>query len=190
MAGGSLADLNYGRRARRSCPRWSSTLRTYADRGASSASAFEPRPLVFDMLTILMSSTLRLLVVEEFMRTIRTTAGVFGIALFAAVMSGAGLPVAADAPIDQEVLIAREAAWRAFYDGDVTALREILPEEFIGINMNDGPFADRAKILDASRAFHERGGRLVRLAFPETLAQRFSDVTVIIRTTYVGLMCY
>jgi len=119
------------------------------------------------------------IVVEAFMRTIRTTAGVFGIALFAAVMSGTGLQVAADAAIDPEVLVAREAAWRAFYDGDVKALRESLPEDFIGINMNDGPFADRAKTLDASRAFHERGGRLVRLAFPETQAQRFGDVVVL-----------
>src|SRR5262249_48244903 len=113
------------------------------------------------------------------MRTIRTTTGVFGIALFAAVMSGTGLQVAADAAIEPEGLVAREAAWRAFYDGDVKALRESLPEDFIGINMNDGPFADRTKTLDASRAFHERGGRLVRLAFPETQAQRFGDVVVL-----------
>jgi hypothetical protein len=113
------------------------------------------------------------------MGTIRTTSGVFGIALLAAVMSGAGSQVAAGAAIDPEVLVAREAAWRAFYDGDVKALGEVLPEEFIGIGMNDAPFADRAKILDASRAFHERGGRLVRLVFPETLAQRFGDVVVL-----------
>jgi Domain of unknown function (DUF4440) len=113
------------------------------------------------------------------MGTIRTISGVFGIALLAAVMSGAGSQVAAGAAIDPEVLVAREAAWRAFYDGDVKALGEVLPEEFIGIGMNDAPFADRAKILDASRAFHERGGRLVRLAFPETQAQRFGDVVVL-----------
>src|SRR4029453_9570194 len=45
--------------------------------------------------------------------------------------------------------------------------------------INDAPFADRAKILDASRAFYERGGRLVRLVFPETQAQRFGDVVVL-----------
>jgi ketosteroid isomerase-like protein len=113
------------------------------------------------------------------MGTIRTTSGVFGIALLAAVMSGAGSQVAAGAAIDPEVLVAREAAWRAFYDGDVKALGELLPEEVIAIGMNDAPFADRAKILDASRAFHERGGRLVRLVFPETQAQRFGDVVVL-----------
>src|SRR5262249_35657124 len=119
------------------------------------------------------------IVVEAIMRTMRTTAGVFGIALFAAVISGTGLQGGADGAIDSEVLVAREAARGAFFDGAVEGRRESLPEEFIGINMNDGPFADRAKILDASRAFHERGGRLVRLAFPETQAQRFGDVVVL-----------
>jgi ketosteroid isomerase-like protein len=113
------------------------------------------------------------------MKTIRTTACVFGIVLLAAVMSASGSRVAADAAIDPEVLVAREAAWRAFYDGDVKALGDVLPEDFIGINMNDGPFANRAQILDAARVFRERGGRLVRLSFPETQAQRFGDVVVL-----------
>ena len=113
------------------------------------------------------------------MKTIRTTACVCGIVLIAAVMSASGSRVAADAAIDPEVLVAREAAWRAFYDGDVTALGDVLPEDFIGINMNDAPFANRAQMLDASRVFRERGGRLVRLTFPETQAQRFGDVVVL-----------
>ncbi len=79
------------------------------------------------------------------MRTLRTTARVFGIALLAA----------------------------------MKALGEMLPEEFIGINMNAGPFTNRDKVLDAARAFRERGGRLVRLTFPETQAQRYGDVVVL-----------
>jgi hypothetical protein len=47
---------------------------------------------------------------ETFMETFRTTSGVFGIALLAAVMSGAGSQVATGAAIDPEVLVAREAA--------------------------------------------------------------------------------
>ena len=73
------------------------------------------------------------------MGTIRTTSGVLGIALLAAVMSGAGSQVAAGAAIDPEVLVAREATWRAFYDGDVKTLGDQLPEDFIGTNMNDSP---------------------------------------------------
>lgn len=113
------------------------------------------------------------------MRSIRATAGVFGIALLAAVLSTSYSHVAADAVIDQEVLAAREAAWRAYFGGDVKALGDLLPQEFIGISMNDAPFADRAKTLEGARAFRERGGRLVRLAFPETQAQRSGDVVVL-----------
>jgi ketosteroid isomerase-like protein len=104
---------------------------------------------------------------------------VFRIALLAAVISASGSRVAANEAIDPEVLVAREAAWRAFYDGDVKALGDLLPEDFIGINMNDSPFTNRAKVLDASRAFRERGGRLVSLTFPETQAQRYGDVVVL-----------
>jgi len=59
------------------------------------------------------------------MKTIRTTACVFGIVLLAAVMSAPGSRVAADAAIDPEVLVAREAAWRAFCDGAVKALSDV-----------------------------------------------------------------
>jgi len=116
---------------------------------------------------------------EAFMKTLRTSAQVFGIALLATVMSVPGSRVAAEVAIDPEVLVARDAAWRAFYDGDVKALGDVLPKDFIGINMNDGPFVNRAQVLDAARAFRERGGRLIRLTFPETQAQRFGDVVVL-----------
>ena len=113
------------------------------------------------------------------MKSIRTTGPVFGMALLAAVMSASCSPVAANPPIDQGVLAAREAAWRSFFGGDVKALGDLLPEGFIGLGMNDGPFADRAMTLDDARAFREGGGQLVRLAFPETQAQRFGDVVVL-----------
>jgi Domain of unknown function (DUF4440) len=113
------------------------------------------------------------------MRTIRITAPLFGTALLATVISASCSRVAAKAEIDQEVLVAREAAWRAYFAGDVKTLVDLLPEEFIGIGMNDGPFTNRAKTLDGARAFREGGGRLVRIAFPETQAQRFGDVVVL-----------
>lgn len=113
------------------------------------------------------------------MGTIRKRAWVFGIALLAGGMSASRAPVVADTAIDQEVLAAREGAWRAYFAGDVKALGDLLPQEFIGIGMNDGPFGDRAQTLEGARAFAERGGRLVGLAFPETQAQRFGDVVVL-----------
>jgi hypothetical protein len=63
--------------------------------------------------------------------------------------------VASNGPIDPEVLVVREAAWRAYFGGDVKALGDMLPAEFIGIGMNDAPFMDRSGALDASGAFRE-----------------------------------
>lgn len=110
------------------------------------------------------------------MKTVVTTAAAFGIALLAAGTPG-GSPAAS--AIDSEVLTAREAAWRAYFAGDVKTLGDLLPDDFIGISMDDVPFADRATTLDGSRKFHEGGGRLVKLAFPDTRAQRFGDVIVL-----------
>ena len=112
------------------------------------------------------------------MKMIRTTAYGLGIALIAAVAASNSHPAATTA-IDQDVLTAREAAWRAYFAGDVKTLGDLLPEEFIGISMDDTPFADRPTTLDGARAFREKGGRLVRLAFPDTQAQRFGDVVVL-----------
>jgi hypothetical protein len=81
--------------------------------------------------------------------------------------------------IDRDVLIAREAAWRAYFGGDVQTLGDLLPPEFIGIGMNEGPFTDRATTLAGARAFKEKGGRLIHLTFPETRAQRFGDAVVL-----------
>lgn len=113
------------------------------------------------------------------MTTTRTTAHVLGIPLLAAAMSASCSPVTAAAAIDKQVLTAREAAWRAYFGGDVKTLGDLLSEEFIGIGMQDAPFTDRAQTLDGARAFHARGGQLIRLAFPETRAQRFGEAVVL-----------
>jgi ketosteroid isomerase-like protein len=109
----------------------------------------------------------------------RITSGVVGAALLATILSGPRSDVAARAGVDPGVLAAREAAWRAYFAGDVKALGDLLPPEFIGLDMTDGPFTDRATTLANARAFQQAGGRLVRLAFPETQAQQFGDVVVL-----------
>lgn len=86
---------------------------------------------------------------------------------------------AAEPPIDPELLAARETAWRAFFAGDVKTLGDLLPADFIGINMGDSPFSDRAHALDDSKAFAASGGRLVSLSFPETRAQQVGDVVIL-----------
>ena len=109
------------------------------------------------------------------MKSSRLTAGVLGLMLLAApAWSGQ-----AERAIDPDILAAREKAWRAYFDGDTRVLGALLPPEFIGINMNDGPFVDLAAALDGARQFRESGGRLISLAFPETRAQRFGDVVVL-----------
>jgi hypothetical protein len=113
------------------------------------------------------------------MKSIRHQARVFAVALLAALMPVASSSAAADAAIDQEVLAARELAWRAYFGGDVEALGDLLPPEFIGIGMSDGPFANLRTTLTGAREFRERGGRLLRLEFPETRAQRMGDVVVL-----------
>ena len=82
------------------------------------------------------------------------------------------------ATLDPEVLRLREAAWRAYFAGDEVALGDMLPADFIGINMAGGPFVTREKALEQARSFRASGGRLVSLEFPETLAQRYGDVMI------------
>lgn len=83
------------------------------------------------------------------------------------------------APVDDDVLPLREAAWRAWFAGDEPALRRMLPADFIGIGMAAGPFATLATTIEQSHAFADAGGRLTRLEFPETRAQRDGDVIVL-----------
>ncbi len=95
------------------------------------------------------------------------------------VASSAAASAPAAGNVDREVLELREAAWRAWFAGDEATLRRMLPPEFIGIDMGDGPFASLEATVEESRAFHAKGGRLVSLEFPETRAQRHGDVLVL-----------
>ena len=101
------------------------------------------------------------------------------LAVVAVVLAAGVTPVTADVPIDPALLAAREAAWRAWFGGDVAALGELLPPEFTGIAWSDVPFSNRAETLAASTAFKDGGGRLLRLSFPQTQAQQFGDVVVL-----------
>src|SRR5262245_46004543 len=113
------------------------------------------------------------------MKSVQMTGVAAGILLLGAMVSGVRAGSPQSTPLDPEVLAVREKAWRAYFAGDVKSLGDMLPPEFIGIGMNDGPFSDRATTLDGSRAFHEKGGRLVTLTFPETRSQKFGDIVVL-----------
>ncbi len=83
-----------------------------------------------------------------------------------------------------ELLEARESVWRAWFAGDVDALRELVPEETIAIEPDSGDWADLAEIMRRSRTFIDSGAKLVRLEFPVTQIQAFGPVAILY-TTYL-----
>jgi hypothetical protein len=111
------------------------------------------------------------------MRKLSRALAVAGLTLLAGASRLAAAPP--ETAIDAEVLKLRESAWRAWFAGDVATLGAMLPPEFIGINMQAGPFSTLERTLEESRAFHAQGGRLTGLEFPETQAQRYGDVLVL-----------
>jgi len=60
----------------------------------------------------------------------------------------------------------------------------MLPDDTLAINSGDGPWQDRAGILEGARQFAASGGKLVRLEFPRTEIRRYGQ-TAIIYTTYL-----
>ena len=117
------------------------------------------------------------------MGILRAPIAVMGLVVFGTAVMLSGPPVSqatepAVAAIDPEVLQLREKAWRAYFAGDEATLGAMLPPDFIGINMFDGPFVTRDKALEQARSLRASGGRLVSLEFPETRAQRYGDVMI------------
>jgi Domain of unknown function (DUF4440) len=82
-------------------------------------------------------------------------------------------------PVDPDVLALREAAWRAWFAGDEAALKPMLPPEFIGLSWGGGEWDDVTRTIAGSKEFKGSGGKLTRLAFPETRAQRYGDVVIL-----------
>jgi hypothetical protein len=83
-----------------------------------------------------------------------------------------------------ELLAAREAAWRAFYDPDTTALERVLGPELIAIQESDADWPDRGQLVALARRLKELDVRLIRLEFPRTEIQRYGD-TAILYYTYI-----
>ena len=104
---------------------------------------------------------------------------VLGLAVGGAVRGPKPAPARSVTDVDKEVLEVREAAWRAWFNGDEKALGDLLPPEFIGIGAHGYEMSDRAKVLEASRAFKAAGGRLVSLSFADNHAQRYGDTLIL-----------
>src|SRR5687768_6104347 len=64
-----------------------------------------------------------------------------------------------DSTVRAQLIVARDAVWRAYFAGDSAALVRLLPEPMIGMGET------RAEIIANSRAFARGGGRLEKLEF-------------------------
>jgi ketosteroid isomerase-like protein len=80
---------------------------------------------------------------------------------------------------DRELLQVREAVWRAWFAGDVTSLKELVPVETIVISGGEKEWKNQADVLQSAAEFHAQGGKLVRLEFPRTEVQHFGDVAIV-----------
>jgi len=86
--------------------------------------------------------------------------------------------LAAQKPVDQQLLQTREAVWRAWFAGDVATLQKLVPRETIVISSGERKWKNRTDVIAGAEAFHAEGGRLVRLEFPRTEVQHFGSVAV------------
>lgn len=80
---------------------------------------------------------------------------------------------------DAELLKVRETVWRAWFAGDVTLLRQLVPADTIVISAGDKEWKNQAEVLSEAAQFHSSGARLIRLEFPKTLIQHFGNVAII-----------
>jgi hypothetical protein len=95
---------------------------------------------------------------------------------------------AAAEPTDQvrkELLEAREAAWRSFFEDDpAAAIERILGPEVIAIQENGERWENRGRLVAMAKAMKAQSVRLTHLEFPRTEIQLFGD-TAILYYTYV-----
>jgi ketosteroid isomerase-like protein len=80
---------------------------------------------------------------------------------------------------DDELLKVRESVWRAWFAGDLTLLRKLVPNDTVVISSGDKNWKDQAAVLREAAAFHASGGRLTRLEFPKTEVQHFGNVAIV-----------
>ena len=84
--------------------------------------------------------------------------------------------------VRQEILDAREAAWRAWFENDEERLARFLPDDAVGIGAEDAQFAGRDEALASAKEFAAAGLELVRLAFPKTEIRLYRDIAVLYST--------
>jgi ketosteroid isomerase-like protein len=76
------------------------------------------------------------------------------------------------------LLAAREAVWRAWFANDAAQLAESLPPELIAIETGE-KWQTREDELAGAKDFAAKGGKLVRLEFPQTEIQAYGHTAVL-----------
>ena len=76
------------------------------------------------------------------------------------------------------LLAAREAVWRAWFANDAPQLAELIPPELIAIETGE-KWKTREDELAGAKDFAARGGKLVRLEFPQTEIQAYGHTAVL-----------
>ena len=85
----------------------------------------------------------------------------------------------------QELLEAREAAWRAFYSADpAEAIPKSLDEDLIAIQESEEKWDNYTHLLALAKELKKQGVELIRLEFPVTQIQVFGN-TAILYYTYI-----
>lgn len=70
-------------------------------------------------------------------------------------------PDSLDASTKVALITAREAVWRAYFQGDTAALVRLLPEKMVAMGR------DRAAIIQDAKAFAKEGGKYLGIAFTQ-----------------------
>lgn len=91
---------------------------------------------------------------------------------------------APSAQVREELLAARDTAWRSFFQKDAAPAERILAPELIAIQASDERWDNRAGLVKLARSMGTRGVQLARLEFPRTQIQVFGD-TAILYYTYI-----
>lgn len=76
------------------------------------------------------------------------------------------------------LLAAREAVWRAWFANDTPQLAELIPPELIAIETSE-KWKTREDELTGAKDFAARGGKLVRLEFPQTEIQAYGHTAIL-----------
>ena len=86
--------------------------------------------------------------------------------------------------VHQELIRARDLAWRSFFQPDSSVVERILAPELIAIQEGSDRWDDRSGLISMAKSMSQRGVQLVRLEFPRTEIRLYGD-TAILYYTYV-----